>query len=416
MTRVRRGSPGWIALVFLLLCCAIAAPARGAVYWGSSHNGVGAANLDGSGAIWDYLYWPFVDESDGPACGVAVDSTHLYWAGWRGIGRRALEGENVYPATIVGHIGRPCGLTVDGGHLYWGSPETGSLGRANLDGSQPNPSFVSGLDRPCDVAVGAGSVFWMEKEGIGRANLDGTEPERSFVPLPAFHDGCGLAVDGRYLYWGGLGTIYRLDLEGEGPPQPLVTGVGGVEGIALDGAHLYWSNRGEGAVGSIGRAGRDGSDADPRWIVSPEDNLLGVAVDARPSPPPLLLPSRPVLFARNAEYNLRSGAVRIGTYVPGQGELRVTSPGLAWSVVRSDVPRAAWANAYLWQVRFRPGSGKVGKRLRGQLREQGWATVVLRLEYTQDRIYPVAAKRRFVLRRYPGAASAWVKHPHPPRR
>ena len=394
----------------MALWVSTASSAGAAVYWGSSRNGLGAAGLDGSQPIWDYLYWPYPAESDGPPCGVAVNSSHLYWAGVRGIGRRALEGENVYPATIVPYLSQPCGITVDQSHVYWGNSATDSLGRAGLDGSEANASFVTGLEGPCDVAVGSGRVYWMEKVGIGRANLDGSQAEREFVPMPASHVGCGIAVGGHHLYWGEADSIYRLDLDFIGSPEELVSEAGGVQGIALDATHIYWSDGADG----IGRANLDGSQAQPRWIVGPEMGL-GVAVDARPTPPPLTLPSRPVLFARNAEYNLHSGAARIGAYVPGQGELRVTSPGLSWKVLRSSVPRPSWAGAFLWTVTFRAGRGTVGKRIRSQLRRKGWAPVKLRLEYTQARVYPVSATRRLILRRYPGAAAVWVKHPRPRR-
>lgn len=385
-----------------------------AVYWGSSHNGVGAANLDGENPIWDYLYWPFVDESDGPACGVAVNPTHLYWAGSRGIGRRALEGENVYPTTIVPQLPRPCGLTLDAGHIYWGNSGGGSIGRANLDGSEATLSFITGLELPCDVAVDSRHIYWMERGGIGRANLDGSAAQRGFAPIPFWTGGCGIAIGGRYLYWGQAGTIRRLDLDGEAAAETLVSGVGAVEGITLDDNYMYWANWGEDNVASIGRARLDGSEVNPRWIVSPERQLLGVAVDGRPVPPLLLLPSRPISFAANAEFNLRSGAARIETYVPGQGDLRVTSPGLSWKVFRTTILRPARAG-YQWGVRFRAGSGKVGKRIRKQLRARGWAAVTLHIEYTQSRIYPTTASRRFILRRYPGAKARWVKHPRPPR-
>jgi hypothetical protein len=33
---------------------------------------------------------------------------------------------------------------------------------------------------------------------------------------------------------------------------------------------------------------------------------------------------------------------------------------------------------------------------------------------TQERVYPVEATRKLVLRRYRGAPAGWVKHPGPP--
>jgi hypothetical protein len=410
VSSARRGIVWAFALLIYAFPCLLNTPqTSAAVYWGSSQNGLGAANLDGSQPIWDYLYWPYPNESDGPPCGVAVNSTHLYWAGFRGIGRRALEGANVYPGTIVPHLSEPCGIAVDQGHLYWGNYATNSLGRANLDGSEANSALVTGLERPCDVAVGDGRVYWMERVGIGRANLDGSAPEREFVPMPSSHAGCGIAVGGHYLYWGEADSIYRLHLDSIGPPEKLVPEAGGVQGIALDATHVYW-NTGD----SIGRANLDGSQAQPQWIAGSGVGG-GVAVDARPTPPPLTLPSRPILFARSAEYNLHAGAARIGAYVPGQGELRVTSPGLSWKLLRGTVPHPAWAGNFLDRVTFRAGRGPVGKRIRSQLRRRGWAPIALHLEYIQERVYPVTATRRFILRRYPGAAAVWVKHPRPRR-
>src|SRR5689334_16185502 len=108
------------------------AGARAAVYWGSGTDGVGAANLDGSAPQPNYFYWPFAAESQGPSCGVAVNSEYLYWAAPTGIGRRKLSGEGIYPGTAVPHLSAPCGLAVDGSHLYWGNQTGGSIGRANL--------------------------------------------------------------------------------------------------------------------------------------------------------------------------------------------------------------------------------------------------------------------------------------------
>jgi hypothetical protein len=53
-------------------------------------------------------------------------------------------------------------VAVDGSHLYWGIRElgltagVGEVGRANLDGTSPNPNFITGATHPCGVAVDAG--------------------------------------------------------------------------------------------------------------------------------------------------------------------------------------------------------------------------------------------------------------------
>jgi hypothetical protein len=405
------------------------------VYWGSERDGVGAANLDGSEPQWDYLYWPYVNESGGPACGVAVDSQYLYWAALFGIGRRKLDGEGFYPATIVPHLREPCGLAIDQNHLYWPNHEwggsqsrTGTVGRANLDGSGADRTFVTGLEGPCEVAIGGGHVHWVEQDGIGRADLDGSNPERPFVEFPDWAVDCSLAAGDGYLYWGQGEAIARANLEGGDIDLDFIPEVGATKGIALHGGHIYWAGRLGNSTASIGRARLDGSGVDTAWISSSVPGLFGgVAVDARPTPPNLLLPSRSLRFARNVRYNLGSGAVLLGVYVPPlgppaissppQGQLRVTSPGLGWKVFGSTVRLPVEGNYYLWWIRIRPGKGAVGRRIRSQFRQRGWARVKVRLRYETERVYPVEATRTLILRRHRGARNGWVRRPgRPPRK
>jgi hypothetical protein len=40
------------------------------------------------------------------------------------------------------------------GHIYWANDTTNAIGRANLDGSSPNQSFITGASTPFGVAVG----------------------------------------------------------------------------------------------------------------------------------------------------------------------------------------------------------------------------------------------------------------------
>lgn len=427
----RKFSGASVVAAVALACVGLIAPsAHAAVYWGSSRDGVGAANLDGSEPQWNYFYWPYATESDGPPCGVAVNSEYLYWTALGGIGRRKLDGEGIYPATIVPHLDGPCGLTLDQGHIYWGNPghpppgpRAGSLGRANLNGSELISAFVTGIERPCDVTVGGGHVFWIERGfyqeggGVGRAGLDGSSPQRPFIPFPSRNLSCGLTASGGYLYWGQGEAIARANLEGGEANDTFIPDAGVVDGIAVQAGRIYWAAKWPGGTSSIGRANLDGSEADPTWIPSGEPELGGVAVDERPTAPYLILPSQPIRFVPRVEYNLRSGAALLGVYVPPQGppvaaslpqgQLAVTSPGLSWKVFGSTVPHPVQGGFYLWHVRIRPSSGPLGRRIRTQLRRRGWVRVEVRLRYEQERVYPVEATRRLILRRYRGATAGW---------
>ena len=79
----------------------------------------------------------------------------------------------------------PIGVAVDSGHVYWTNVDTGTIGRANLNGAGVNDSFITGVFRPEGVAVDSGHVYWagggFRPNTIGRANLDGTGVNRRFI-------------------------------------------------------------------------------------------------------------------------------------------------------------------------------------------------------------------------------------------
>jgi virginiamycin B lyase len=74
-------------------------------------------------------------------------------------------------------------VAVDAGHVYWANVVAGTIGRANLDGTGANQSFIGGASRPRGVAVDARHVYWTDEATgtIGRANLDGTDANHSFI-------------------------------------------------------------------------------------------------------------------------------------------------------------------------------------------------------------------------------------------
>ncbi len=200
------------------------------IYWtnGGEYSGanggstIGRANLDGTDVDES-----FITGADNPDA-VAVDGTYIYWAnrgpeyaGNATIGRAKLDGTSVNESFITG-ASSPCGIAVDSGHVYWTNQpvvlvqigggqgfryETNTIGRANLDSSNPNQDFITGdpgVPNPpslCGLAVDSAHLYWTVEEpfgafvpSIGRANLDGSGVTQSFISIPGW-GARGVAVD-----------------------------------------------------------------------------------------------------------------------------------------------------------------------------------------------------------------------------
>ena len=232
------------------------------IYWvnnwstiiGDHGASIGRANLDGSGVDENFIP---LDAADNTPCGVAVDGAHVYWANQEiHIGRANLDGSGVDENFIP--VEHPLRLSQRGGgrqraHLLvtassarsgeptwtgaeWtrtSSPSTAStwlagwrsrvrtctgahqvvenveasvanssIGRANLNGSGVNESFIPFDDGPSPssappvLPAGWRSTARMSTGGgafIGRANLNGSGVNQSFIPSQ--RDACGVAVD-----------------------------------------------------------------------------------------------------------------------------------------------------------------------------------------------------------------------------
>ena len=219
----------------------------------------------------------------------------VYWTNSAGgtdesgsIGRANLDGTGVNQ----GFIGAtdPHGMAVDGAHVYWAGASV--IGRANLDGTGVNQSFIGtgfggispGAFNPQQMAVDS-HVYWADSFRdqnnrlvgvIARANLDGTGVNDSFIVVNDAASN-GVAVDGAYVYWTGANVIGRANLDGTGVDQSFITGANEPWGVAVDGAHIYWVNAGN---GTIGRANLDGTDVDQSFITGdPATEPEGIAVD-----------------------------------------------------------------------------------------------------------------------------------------
>jgi hypothetical protein len=103
-------------------------------------------------------------------------------------------------------VNHPFGVAVDADYIYWTNQGDGTIGRASLNGSSVNQSFISPApedeaeeeeisgESRYGIAVDATHIYWANDSSaeIGRANLNGSGLDPSFIfPATAF----GVAVD-----------------------------------------------------------------------------------------------------------------------------------------------------------------------------------------------------------------------------
>jgi virginiamycin B lyase len=209
---------------------------------------------------------------------------HVYWGNYNtgAFGRANLDGTGVDQSFILAApFAIPYGVAVDGAHVYWINYTPNSVGRANLDGSGVDQTFIPmGTTAADGVAVDDGHVYWANENAgtIGRANLDGTGVNPSFITGASGPS--GPAVDGAHIYWanGTNGTIGRADLSGAGANQSFITGASQPLQVAVDAGHVYWANYNAGSGTTIGRAELNGTDVNQSFI-SGGSGVSGVGVD-----------------------------------------------------------------------------------------------------------------------------------------
>jgi hypothetical protein len=213
-------------------------------------------------------------------CLAAQADALVYWADASGttIGRANLDGTSVNQTFIIGADG-PAGVAVDGKHIYWTNSNTGTIGRAKLDGTGVNQTFITGASGPFAVAVDGQHIYWINfgSGTIGRANLDGTGVNQTFIT--GANGPFGVAVDGQHIYWANANadTIGRANLDGTGVNQSFITIFGRPAGVAVDSQHVYWSNIQFGWIGRANLAGTVGTDDFITGAAEP----TGVAVDGQ---------------------------------------------------------------------------------------------------------------------------------------
>ena len=158
---------------------------------------------------------------------------------WGKVQRLNVDGSNFQPNFITG-LDTPKGLTLDvlGGKVYW-AEMAGRIRRANLDGSNIE-DIATGLGTPMDLIVFDGTVYWTEKTGENRGDIRfvALDRNRNVVTRNTFTQGfpVGIAldtVDGK-LYWTtSHGKIGRQALDGSNFQPNFVTGLSAPGTLAL---------------------------------------------------------------------------------------------------------------------------------------------------------------------------------------
>jgi len=173
------------------------------IYWASCHRiegnpvveaEIGRARLNGTEVIADFITDNGLSGNSNCTASVAADANHLYWTRENGtIGRANLNGTGVELEFVKGVGGFVSGLAVNEHYIYWNTLFNGEIGRSTINGGEVNNGFIK-LTRkkllkgeegtPLDggIAVDESHLYWAEESTIGRANLDGSNIEESFIP------------------------------------------------------------------------------------------------------------------------------------------------------------------------------------------------------------------------------------------
>ena len=253
----------------------------GKLYWTDTHI-IQRSNLDGT-EVEEIVTWQ--DRVQWPR-GIAVDSNgrKIYWADsdTRKIQRSNLDGTEIEDLVTEG-LRNPLKVAVDPitGKIYW--TDIGTIFRADLDGKNAE-EMVVGLDFPSAIVVDsvAGKLYWTEwKTGkIHRSDLDGTNIEDVFTTGVKRILGMAVGADGRKLYWTDYKfppKIQRSNLDGTNIEIVITTELS-PSGIALDTDEqkIYWTNS---EAGKIQRANLDGTDIED--VVESRRVPQGIALDVK---------------------------------------------------------------------------------------------------------------------------------------
>ena len=87
--------------------------------------------------------------------------------GDQSIGRAKIDGTQADQSFISG-AGSGSGIAIHGGYIYFTSNGGTGIGRAKVAGTDVNPNFITGLNGEISfLAVSAKGIFWADSGGVG---------------------------------------------------------------------------------------------------------------------------------------------------------------------------------------------------------------------------------------------------------
>ena len=253
---------------------ALAVRADGFVYWANDDGTIASATLDGAAAN------PTLSASDGRVRGLAVDSSYIYWADMDAdtIGRANLNGSGVNESFIGGAYD-PLGVAVDARPTATSTGRTlnGTIGRANLNGTR-TPAELHHRRRPrrgsqSTTPTSTGPAMPAPSGGPTSTAAAPNRPS-SWAPVPGTGPrprGGGrqhqrLLVELRPLTRSGAPTSTAAAIN-----QDFITGAAEPVGVAVDSTYIYWANNRD----NIGRANLDGSSVDQDFALADDPRSGG---------------------------------------------------------------------------------------------------------------------------------------------
>jgi hypothetical protein len=115
----------------------------------------------------------------------AINAAYIYYVGaGNSIGRAKIDGTE--PNESWKAIGEnPVDIEVDATYMYWATETGGAIARAKLDGSDVKAAFIDPAEQVKRIFVGNEHIYWITTAGkyIGRAKIDGTGVEDEWLLL-----------------------------------------------------------------------------------------------------------------------------------------------------------------------------------------------------------------------------------------